>query len=208
MRIDPFDPNRQLSPAKIDDLIRLAGGAPFTPDLLDADEPLWGGFWQFDVIAPGYTLPAGELALLRAVRLDGHWPADTTLVDFVASLQAAILHPKAGVWTLGLADTILVVFAAPPEPSLMTVVWASLPDGTLQAGYRCPPAAAHFARMTPQRHPGFQLDAPSNPAPGWLHQQTHPTGHHPAASLDQAIRKWRLGTTPTEYLYNPYHSDI
>ena len=132
--------------------------APFATDLLEADEPLWGGFWQGDVIAPGYRLPAGELALLRATRLDGHWPERTTAAQFLADLRRAILHPRAGVWTLAVAGEPCAVFAAPGGPpapgdsrSTVTVAWYCASTGHLHAGYRTVGQAFRFAGPVVQR---------------------------------------------------------
>ena len=93
-------------------LAAQAGAAPFAADLLEVDEPLWGGFWQGDVIAPGYRLPAVELALLRAMRLDATWPEGTGVAQFLADLRQAISDPQAGVWLLAVAGEPCVVFAS------------------------------------------------------------------------------------------------
>ena len=106
---------KRAAPAELVDIANYVAAAPFATDLLEADEPLWGSFWQFDVIAPGYTLPAIELALLRATRLDGHWPEDTTADQFLADLRQAILHPQAGIWTLPVSGEPFIIFAVYSE---------------------------------------------------------------------------------------------
>jgi len=138
-------------------LIKIANQvalAPFTEDLLAGDELLWGGFWQGDGIAPGYRLPAVELALLRALRLDGAWPEGTTAPQFLADLRRAIRHPRAGIWTLSAAGQPCVVFAAPEENRIwITVVWYCASTGRLHAGYRTTPGGFHLKGALKQRGP-------------------------------------------------------
>jgi hypothetical protein len=112
---------QRAGPEQVEQIIRHVAAAPFTPELLEVDEALWGGFWQLDVIAPGYRLPAVELALLRAMRLEGRWPEGTNVAEFLADLQAAVIHPLAGVWSLVAAGAPCLVVAGPakaltPEP--------------------------------------------------------------------------------------------
>ncbi|MFN8454725.1 MAG: hypothetical protein U0401_08670 [Anaerolineae bacterium] len=141
-------------------LIDQASVAPFATDLLEADQALWGGFWQGDVIAPGYTLPAVELALLRATRLDYAWPEGTSVAEFLADLHAAIRQPQAGVWTLQAAGEPCVVFAGPfnVQPAgrkqrstlerstfnVLTLVWYCETTGQLHAGYRAAVGSLNF----------------------------------------------------------------
>lgn len=172
-----------------------AGRAPFTPELLSVDAPLWGTFWQFDVLAPGSTLPALELALLRAVRLDTDWPTDTTPAQFLADLHATVSHPHAGAWMTTPAGQPLVVFAAPGiKPKFCTVVWYCPATGCLHAGYHIPPVAAHFAEMSVLRPPSFPLDAPPFAPPNWLRENPGVAGYQSSLSarLDTAILRWRL----------------
>ena len=184
---------RQATSAEIDRLTRGAAQAPFCPDLLEVDPPMWGSFWQGDVLAPGYLLPAAELALLRAVRLDGDWPNHTTLPQYVAHLRAAILHPQAGVWTLAPAKTPCAVFAAPEQSRpLVTVVWYCAVTGCLHAGYktapgrlRLPGAVAH--RWLPT-HIMETLPSTALPPPARLTEHAAPG---PAARLDRAILRLR-----------------
>ncbi|MCK6629801.1 MAG: hypothetical protein L6R45_32075 [Anaerolineae bacterium] len=155
--------SKKTTPEQLALLIARAGSAPFAGDLLEADEALWGSFWQGDVIAPGYLLPAAELALLRATRFDGTWPEGTSLPDFLADLRQAIRHPQAGVWTLRAAGEPCVVFAAPlnVERSMFnvqrstlneaTVVWYCATTDQLHAGYRAPLNQLYFAGAVEQR---------------------------------------------------------
>jgi hypothetical protein len=158
--------------------------APFATDPLEVDEPLWGSFWQGDVIAPGYTLPAVELALLRATRLDETWPEDTNIEQYLADLRQTIRHPQAGIWTLIIIEQPCVVFAATtkeqiPNPKSHiphpiskiphpiskiqnlkskippTVVWYCATTGRLHAGYRTTRGQLYFAEAVEQRAPGF-----------------------------------------------------
>jgi hypothetical protein len=151
-----------LDPDQMDRVIDHVAGASFATDLLEADETLWGSFWHFDVISPGYEIPAAELALLRGVRLDGHWPQTTDLAKFLSDLRQTITSPRAGVWSLPLAKAPCLIIAAPEPPPekpvtmleghpakhhpwpggpvglarLMTIVWYCALTGQLHAGYR------------------------------------------------------------------------
>ena len=195
-------------PLQLRQLIHEAGQAPFVPHNLVVDPPLWGGFWHADVISAGYTLPALELALLRATRLDKCWSPGTDPARFLVDLQAAATQPRAGVWTMTLAGMPLAVFAAPGEAlgrpgggtpagtlrQVSTVVWYGLASGCLYAGYRGVFTAGHFTGMGCQQEPGFQLaDTPPAP-PGWLAEaigQRGAEGRSDASRLDHAILRWR-----------------
>jgi hypothetical protein len=160
------------------ELVAQAGAAPFAADLLEVDEPLWGGFWQGDVIAPGYRLPGVELALLRAVRLDATWPEGTEVAQFLADLRQAISDPQAGVWVLAVAGEPCVVFASISSQksvvssqksvvsnqkseggqrsavgghSPATVAWYCATTERLHAGYRAAEASLNFMGAVEQR---------------------------------------------------------
>lgn len=135
-----IDHPARMTPSQRQQLVAHIGRAPFSTALLAADPGLWGGFWHFDVIAPGYTLPAVELALLRATRLDRLWPAATTMEQFGGDLRQAIGHPQAGLWLLRVIDQPCAVLAAPAgPPGLITVVWYCAATDALHAGYRTAP---------------------------------------------------------------------
>jgi hypothetical protein len=179
--------SKKATPKQLAQLIAQASLAPFATDLLEIDEPLWGSFWQGDVIAPGYRLPAVELALLRATRLDQAWPEGTTVAEFLADLHAAISDPQAGVWTLMAAGEPCVVFASvrgqglgvggqtasvtgrrssvAGQPSAIshqpsaTVVWYCATTGQLHAGYRTAVDRLNFAGGVVQRPLGFTAGA-------------------------------------------------
>ena len=192
--IDTVTGQQLLTPNQLAALTATAARAPFAPDLLMADEALWGGFWHFDVIMPGYTFPALELALLRATRLDGHWPEETSSGAFLASLHAVVAHPLVGVWCTLLCNAPLAIFAA-PHGDLMTVVWYGLTTECLHAGYRTSASVAHIAGSMPCHSPGFALDATPFPPPDWLSESVadHSVETAPllAARLDAEILRWR-----------------
>lgn len=77
--------------------IQACSPTPFSPHTLPADPALWGTFWQGDVIAPGYTMPALELAFLRAVRLEQTFAAESP-AQFLDSLQRILTRPPHGIW--------------------------------------------------------------------------------------------------------------
>ncbi|MCQ3971896.1 MAG: hypothetical protein DPW09_00455 [Anaerolineae bacterium] len=201
--------SKKASPEQLALLIDRASVASFAGDLLEADETLWGSFWQGDVIAPGYLLPAAELALLRATRLDGTWPEGASLPDFLADLRQAIRHPQAGVWTLRTAGEPCVVFAAPLNVqysifnvqrstfNVATVVWYCATTDQLHAGYRAPLDRLHFAGAVEQRPP--ELPSATHPEPiepfTWLKQAAEQAKtaaeRSLAARLDAAILRLR-----------------
>ena len=191
---------KKLSPMQLSKLVSMASAAPFSLDPLEVDEPLWGGFWQFDVLSPGYILPAAELALLRATRLDQSWPADTSLTQFLADLHAAIAHPQAGIWTTVLANQPCAVFVSPSNIQTYdaTVVWYCAPTERLHAGYRVAFAPLYFKGMIEQRAPDFAgRQNKATPSPlDWLAvvvEQHHPnTANTLTAQLDMAILRHRL----------------
>ncbi len=203
--------------ASAQQLGQIAGhvaAAPFAEDLLEVDEPLWGGFWQGDVIAPGYQLPAVELALLRAIRLDQNWPEDTTVTQFLADLRQTILDPQAGVWTLAMAGEPWVVFAASvtnrksqiPSPhsgagvenrKSITVVWYCAATGRLHAGYRTQWNRFSLAEAIEQRTVGVVGRQNRGEPSGWLaeviKQREADAASTLAARLDAAILRLRCG---------------
>jgi hypothetical protein len=177
---------RLATPEQLGWLITQAGAAPFVEDLLEVDAPLWGGFWQGDVISPGYSLPAVELALLRATRLDAALPEGTSVAEFLADLRQAISNPHAGVWTLAAAGEPCIVFAAPfnVERSNVqtTVVWYCATTERLHAGYRTALEQLNFRGAIEQRKlrvsGATHLESASHlgiAQPGWLEQAVEPT---------------------------------
>jgi hypothetical protein len=198
-------------------LIDQASAALFVEDLLEAEETLWGGFWQGDVIAPGYSLPASELALLRAVRLDATWPESTSVTDFLTDLHRAMADPHAAVWTLAAAGEPCVVFAslenhrlefggqpsAVSRQSLATVVWYCATTNRLHAGYRTAIETLNFSGAVEQRELRDSRATPLELAqPGRLEQIVEPTeaidgqpsavgGHPLAVRLDAEILRLR-----------------
>ncbi len=185
--------SKQVPPEQLARLIGQAGAAPFAEDLLEVEESLWGGFWQGDVIAPGYSLPAVELALLRAIRLEETWPEGTTVTEFLADLRQAITEPHAGVWMLAVAGEPCIAFASTgerraetgnrtPETSgqrsavngrfLATVVWHCATTERLHAGYRTPIASLNFKGAVEQRplQVSYASHEESTSQSSWLEQ--------------------------------------
>jgi hypothetical protein len=171
----------EIFPQEVTRMVQQAALASFAGDLLEADEPLWGGFWQGDVISPGYRLPAVELALLRATRLDGAWPESTSMADFLASLQEAVKHPGAGLWALAAAGQPCLVFARAESPattgaeSLLTVVWYCASTGRFHAGYRTEPGLFKLRNAVELRPPAFSLENRAGAVPrppDWLSART------------------------------------
>lgn len=162
---------KRAVPPQLDWLVAQVSSAPFAEDLLEVDEPLWGGFWQGDVIAPGYSLPAVELALLRAIRLDGTWPEGTSIPQFLADLQQAISDPHAGVWVLAVAGEPCVAFVSRGQSSavggqpLATVVWYCATTERLHAGYRTPLETLGFGEAVEQRPLAFLDSRPLGSSP-------------------------------------------
>lgn len=188
----------KATPEALTYLAAGVGTAPFVAEPLEIDEPLWGGFWHFDVLSPGYRLPANELALLRAVRLDHSWPVETSPEQFLADLRQAIQHPQAGIWTVYMAEEPWAVFAAPLTAPLVTVAWYCATTGCLHAGYRVAPAQLHLEKAQVQRPLHFTpvRASPFTPPPDWLGPAVEQLGQaeplNLAGRLDAAILRWRL----------------
>ncbi|MCL4299650.1 MAG: hypothetical protein KJ077_28195 [Anaerolineae bacterium] len=199
---------KRAAPQQLDRLAAQVSSTPFADDLLEVDEPLWGGFWQGDVIAPGYSLPAVELALLRAIRLDGTWPEGTSAAQFLADLHQALSNPHAGVWVLAAASEPCVVFATPLEiqkshlkrrakiqnrkskienSKLVTVVWYCATTERLHAGYRIPLETLDFSKAVEQRPLAF-LD--SRPLGSASYQDSQ------SSWLEQAVEQAKTGGGP------------
>jgi hypothetical protein len=199
--------NEQQPPSaeQLGRIARYVAAAPFAEDLLVVDRPLWGGFWQGDVIAPGYQLPAVELALLRAVRLDKNWPEDITVPQFLADLRQTILDPQARVWTLAMAGEPWLVFAASAtnrkskiqNPKSVTVVWYCAATGRLHAGYRTKWNNLILVEAITQQPAGTVGRQNRGKQSGWLEevikQREVDEAHDLAVRLDTAILRFRLG---------------
>jgi hypothetical protein len=197
------DQRQVLGPGYLAQIAGHVAAAPFARALIEVDEPLWGSFWQFDVIAPGYRLPAVELALLRAIRLDQHWPEDTVVEQFLADLRQAILAPQAAIWTLKLAEVPWIIFATesdhkPAEDqAFITVVWYCASTGQVHAGYRATATMMNFTKTeaVAQRATVFkQQETVFEANPDWLEAavvSTETEVSSLAAKLDQAILKFR-----------------
>jgi len=198
----------------LNQIVAHIAGAPFATDPLQVDEPLWGSFWHGDVIAPGYTLPAVELALLRAIRLDQTWPENTSVEQYLTDLRRTIQHPHAGIWTLTITGQPGIIFAAtdqeqPPNQKSkiknqkskipLTVVWYCATTDRLHAGYRTTRGQLYFDETVEQRAPEFG-DPRSNEAEeswDWLANRGEQIEIKPATSLaarlDAEILRWRGG---------------
>ena len=190
---------QKATDASLAQIARYVAAAPFAENLLAVDEPLWSGFWQGDVIAPGYRLPAVELALLRATRLDGDWPEETSVPRFLADLHQTILDPLAGIWTLTAASQPCAVFAAPVKTTKsITVVWYCASTGRLHAGYRTSADNLYLDDAITQR--GLESDDRLKPTPkekrDWLvqamKQYEFDAAHSLAAQLDLEILRLRF----------------
>ena len=110
---------------------------PFVSTTLEVDEPLWGGFWQGDVIAPGYRLPALELAYLRRTRLDED-TAETTPEKYLQNLQTSLLAYPDGAWLTLLVDrpALCVVYRPDSDQAneaACLIIW--LLDGAISTAY-------------------------------------------------------------------------
>lgn len=122
----------------------------FTPATLAVDETLWGGFWQGDVLAPGYCLPAVELSYLRhkhSVEGSTFENPQTYLIHLQHSLlqaptslwigqfwQQSILCVVVEGWTIWLrAGEIVGAYADMPKCcpgyDLQAIKWNNIPSG-------------------------------------------------------------------------------
>ena len=188
----------QASADQLAQIVKVAATAPFANDLFEVDELLWGNFWHGDVIAPGYRLPAIELALLRAIRLDENWPAETDITEFLADLRHVIRHPQTGIWTMAVAGEPCVVFRGQvPEVGgwgLVTVAWYCATTGQLHAGYRTSVESLNMEDAIEQRKPEFKVSHSEANLPLWLTQielRTPDTEQSPTIRLDTEILRLR-----------------
>lgn len=122
----------EFSSATWQTFIRPLSPLPFSPARLEVETDLWGSFWQGDVIAPGYRLPALELAYLRATRLD-ETIADPTPQSYLQNLQTTLLQSPSGAW-LAQFNQIPALCVAFEAGALYLIVW--LADGFIVAGYK------------------------------------------------------------------------
>lgn len=76
---------------------QLLNNIIFSTAPLEADSLLWGSFWQGDVIAPGYILPALELCFLRESQLTHTTNAPTPQV-YQAHLQNYLTKTPDQTW--------------------------------------------------------------------------------------------------------------
>ena len=136
---------------------------PFNPAALTADSQLWGDFWQGDVIAPGYKLPALELAYLRVTRLDNTFK-EADPAAYLATLQTALKDFPAGAWLTELDSQLALCLAYPiNQPNRALVIW--LTQTTLVAGYKDPLNHSPGYHLTLLK-PSPPIDSPSaNSAP-------------------------------------------
>lgn len=161
----------RINPAELRLMVNHIKRVPFATDLLQADAPLWGSFWQFDVIAPGYRLPADELAWLRATRLDNYWPPDSSMEHYLTDLREAVQNPQAAIWTLVAAEVPCVVFAAinaPTEHPLATVVWYCAATDKLHAGYKTPVDNTLVFNGAVRQSPLQAKPVKNNTPPSWV----------------------------------------
>ncbi len=195
---------KHITPLQLEQFLNQAASASFAGDLLEVDDPLWGGFWSGDVIAPGYRLPAVELALLRAIRLDGTWPAGSSGDSFQAGLRQVVAYPQNGVWTLAVAGQPCLICTAPGEVAtgrpagLAAVAWYCLTTRQLHAGYLAAPQSLIFSGAVLLRPPTWarDLEAGRKEAPGWVKKAAARQESLPdnlAARLDAAILRVRAG---------------
>ncbi|MCB0191412.1 MAG: hypothetical protein KDJ65_05660 [Anaerolineae bacterium] len=200
-----FIENKQSIPREqIESLISHIHQVPFATDLLEVDTQLWGSFWHFDVISPGYTLPASELALLRAMRLDHTWAEGTTIEQFQKDLHHAVIQPEAGIWSCSIVEQPCVIIAAPEPSGLITVVWYCLSTHKLHAGYRTGVANLLLPDAIEQCPPAFFNHSPQKETKiihHWLddeiyHNDNNPTGSL-ATQLDAEIVRIRALTSST-----------
>jgi hypothetical protein len=104
----------------------------FTPARLEVESDLWGSFWQGDVIAPGYRLPALELAYLRATRLDETFAAPNPQ-SYLQNLQTTLLQSPSGAW-LAQFNQMPALCVAFEAGALYLIIW--LADCFIVAGYK------------------------------------------------------------------------
>jgi hypothetical protein len=125
------------SPEMWQALNQTYGPFSFITTSLEADAALWGSFWQGDVIAAGYILPASELFFLRVTRLDNvfhDFPLQEMTSDaFQETLMQLLSQPPDGVWATRLISQLVLCLAYQTE-DLPWLIWLS--DGRIMAAYQ------------------------------------------------------------------------
>jgi hypothetical protein len=164
---------------------------------LEVDGTLWGTFWQGDVIAPGYLLPALELAFLRATRLDKTLD-DPDPLHYLHRLQQHLIQPPAAIWIsrFEARPILTLAFNAPPG---RLIIWLS--DEAILGGYQeqfagepgytlipLLPAAAVDHSLSSNTMPEYLLDL----LPEWQNDW---------AKLDHPVRLDRLVQLQRAYGY-------
>lgn len=136
------------------------------------DAALWGGFWQGDVIAPGYRLPAVELSYLRAVRLAGLSlaVAGGDAAQYLHILQTALRQKPDSLWVVRLLGQALAVVAVSGWVMCLAegqILVAYRGEGQLPAVFQARQLLAGGAEgreMTPLNEVSFK-----NKGANWLH---------------------------------------
>jgi hypothetical protein len=135
------------------ELIRAVSPLPFQIASLIVDQTLWGSFWQGDVIAPGYLLPALELAYLRATRIDETFDAPDPQ-HYLRQLQQQLVEPPVGLWLGEFENNAILVLIYQVEAEWL-IIW--LTETVILSGYRSPvfntPAYGLMPLLSPSPNP-------------------------------------------------------
>jgi hypothetical protein len=176
------------------ELIRAVSPLPFQIASLIVDQALWGSFWQGDVIAPGYLLPALELAYLRATRIDETFDAPDPQ-QYLRQLQQQLVEPPVGLWLGEFENNAILVLIYQVEAEWL-IIW--LTETVILSGYRSPvfntPAYGLMSLLSPPVTTVSELTSPLEPeqrieqSQEWQAAWTTLT---PAARLDRFVQLQR-----------------
>ncbi len=91
---------RRLTREDLQQIIEYVTKAGFDPDAGEkAGGRLAGMYWQGHTLRGGDRLPPAEVHYLRHVVRNREWPDDTTLEEYIQSIQEVILNPDAYIFT-------------------------------------------------------------------------------------------------------------
>lgn len=107
---------------------------PFMPAMLEVDEVLWGGFWQGDVLAPGYLMPALELAFLRVTRIDETLALPTPKA-YLHYIQTHLQQIPIAAWLTVWQNKLVLSLAYNVDDAQQKQVVIWLVDGFIVAAY-------------------------------------------------------------------------
>ena len=141
---------RQATADELRQIIEHVAQAPLASRLLKINRWLRRTLERKGISIPRERLSAGELHLLKRIRLDRQWPPDISVEQFVADLHQAVRHPDVQVWTYRWLGGSFAGFLAPSHvqdvssPEEFIFVAYSADHGTIKTGFQASSPEAIF----------------------------------------------------------------